>query len=293
MTTSTIIATFNCNIEKVWNIVTSLENYQWRSDLSKIEIINDTQFIEYTKDDYATTFTITLQEPCKRWEFNMENDNMKGHWTGIFTKVDNGTKITFVEEVSVKKPFLKLFIKSFLKKQQALYISDLHKILRCNDEGTRLTESSMNIQPTETDNRTVHIETASGQKVKNVPHIKAEFYMGFVANGKEDFVIFRSQDSFLQFYGIDNQFVAELRINYPNGDFRTFSFINSKNENALNRITMVTPYGQYTPMERDVISFEQLRSVVENYYKCPSSDEFIHKVPCVDTTEETKKYMGL
>lgn len=293
MTTSTITATFNHHIEKVWNIVTSLENYQWRSDLSRIEIINDTQFVEYTKDGYATTFTITATEPYKRWEFDIENDNMKGHWTGIFTKASEGTRIDFTEEVTVKKTIMKLFIKPFLKKQQTLYVSDLRKILQSKVENARLAESSMSIHPTETDHRTVSIETASGQQLKNVPHMKAEFYMGFVANGKEDFVIFSSHDGFLQFYGVDNQFVAEMRINYPNGDFRTFSFINPEKENALSRISLETPYGKYTPMEREIISFPQLRSVVENYYRYSSSEEFVRKVPCVDTTAETKKYMGL
>ena len=85
MAVSNIKATFQSDIQKVWEIVTSLENYSWRSDLNKIEIVNENQFIEYTKAGYATTFTITVKETCKRWEFDMENDNMIGHWTGIFT----------------------------------------------------------------------------------------------------------------------------------------------------------------------------------------------------------------
>lgn len=84
MSISSIKTVFHNDIKDVWNIVTSLQNYQWRSDLSKIEIINDNQFIEYTKDGYATTFTITVTKPFERWEFDMENDNMKGHWTVFF-----------------------------------------------------------------------------------------------------------------------------------------------------------------------------------------------------------------
>lgn len=36
------------------------------------------------RDGYATTFTITAMESCKRWEFDIENSNIKGHWTGLF-----------------------------------------------------------------------------------------------------------------------------------------------------------------------------------------------------------------
>ena len=129
MAISNIKAFISCDVKKVWDTVTSLDQYEWRSDLSKIEIINEKQFIEYTKDGFATTFTITVSDPCKRWEFDMENSNMKGHWTGIFIETDGQTEIYFTEEVTAKKFFMKPFVKSFLKKQQELYVSDLRKVL--------------------------------------------------------------------------------------------------------------------------------------------------------------------
>ena len=129
MTVSNIKATFQNDVQKLWETVTSLEEYAWRSDLSKIEILNEKQFIEYTKNGYATNFTITDVEPCKRWEFDMENDNMKGHWTGIFTQNGKQTEIDFTEDVTAKKAIMKPFVKAYLKKQQALYVSDLKKAL--------------------------------------------------------------------------------------------------------------------------------------------------------------------
>ena len=116
MAISNIKALFPCDVKKVWDTVTSLDQYEWRSDLSKIEIINEKQFVEYTKDGFATTFTITVSEPCKRWEFNMENSNMKGHWVGIFSEKDGQTEIDFTEDVTVKKLIMKPFVKGFLKK---------------------------------------------------------------------------------------------------------------------------------------------------------------------------------
>lgn len=129
MAISNIKAVFQQDIQKVWETVTSLNNYAWRSDLSKIEILNENQFVEYTKEGYATTFTITAVETCKRWEFDMENDNMKGHWIGIFTQKDGQTEIDFTENVAARKLFMRPFVKSFLKKQQTLYVSDLKKAL--------------------------------------------------------------------------------------------------------------------------------------------------------------------
>ena len=99
MAISNINAIINDDIHKVWDIVLAVDKYSvWRSDLSKTEIINEKQFIEYTKDGYATTFSITAVEPYKRWEFDMENSNMTGHWIGIFTAKGNETQIAYTGE---------------------------------------------------------------------------------------------------------------------------------------------------------------------------------------------------
>lgn len=129
MAVSKIKAVFNGNLQVVWDIVTSLDNYQWRSDLSRIEVVNENRFIEYTKDGYATTFTITASIPYERWEFDMENGNMAGHWIGVFKGKGGQTEIEFTEDVTAKKLILKPFVKGYLKKQQKQYILDLMKAL--------------------------------------------------------------------------------------------------------------------------------------------------------------------
>ena len=127
MATLTIKALIPCDIHKVWEIVTMVDNYTWRSDLRNTEVVDENQFIEYTKEGYPTTFTITAVEPYKRWEFDMENNNMKGHWVGVFTPRENETEITFTEHVTAKKIFMKPFVKIYLKKQQTQFVSDLKK----------------------------------------------------------------------------------------------------------------------------------------------------------------------
>lgn len=130
MTTSNIKAVFKSDIRKVWETVLAVENYKWRSDLNKVEVISEKQFIEYTKDGYPTTFTVTAVEPYKRWEFDMENTNMKGHWSGVFTSRGKETEIEFTEYVIAKKLFLKPFVKFYLKKQQKQFVADLEKELK-------------------------------------------------------------------------------------------------------------------------------------------------------------------
>ena len=128
MATSNIKALIPSELRQVWDFVLDIENYTaWRSDLSKTEVISDEQFIEYTKDGYPTTFTVTLVEPYRRWEFDMENSNMKGHWIGIFTAKADETEIDFTEQVEAKKLLMKPFVKSYLKKQQIQFVADIMK----------------------------------------------------------------------------------------------------------------------------------------------------------------------
>lgn len=128
MATSNIKALIPSELRQVWDFVLDIENYAaWRSDLSKTEVISDKQFIEYTKDGYPTTFTVTLVEPYRRWEFDMENSNMKGHWIGIFTAKADETEIDFTEFVETKKLLMKPFVRSYLKKQQIQFVADIMK----------------------------------------------------------------------------------------------------------------------------------------------------------------------
>ena len=77
MIRSNIKKQFSCDRNKLWNIITDNSNYAWRSDLSKIEIIDDTHFIEYTANNFPTYFTITAKEKLKEYKFDLENVNLK------------------------------------------------------------------------------------------------------------------------------------------------------------------------------------------------------------------------
>lgn len=131
MAVSTIKAEFQCEVEKVWELVTSLHKYSWRSDLDKIVVtVPEKEFEEYTKDGYVTRFKITAFDEYKNYEFDMENDNMQGHWTGKFSYKDGITIIEFTENVNAKKLIMKPFVGMYLKKQQAKYIQDLRNALK-------------------------------------------------------------------------------------------------------------------------------------------------------------------
>ncbi|GMA08129.1 polyketide cyclase [Tetragenococcus halophilus subsp. flandriensis] len=124
-----IKASFPYEIKQVWDIVSSFQECSWRSDVSKTVFLDDSTFIEYTKNGYETFFNITVIEPYKRIEFEMENSKMNGYWVGLFTQGSGKTEINFTENIHPKKIYLKPFVKTYLKRQQKNYVRDLRSTL--------------------------------------------------------------------------------------------------------------------------------------------------------------------
>ena len=147
--------------------------------------------------------------------------------------------------------------------------------------------------PTKNVHRAVDVQLPSGQIIENVLYRDIVPYIMMVEKGREDFLIMESQDGFFQFYGVDNQFVAEVRFNLPDGDFRTYSIIDQDKEHLTQRIQLTTPYGRYTPTEREVVSLELVKMVARKYYEHVSTEDFLSNIPCIETTEVTKRCMGL
>lgn len=128
MIKSNIKKEFSCDKDKLWNIITNNENYSWRSDLSRIEIVDDKHFIEFAKNNYPTYFTITSKKKLKEYKFDLENTNIKGRWTGLFNELPNGNiELDFTEEIVVNNLIMKLLAKKYLKSQQKRYLRDLEK----------------------------------------------------------------------------------------------------------------------------------------------------------------------
>lgn len=60
--------------ERVWQVVTSLEDTAWRSDLREVNDLGEGRFVEVTKEGVSTTFATTAWEPGRRWAFTLEKD---------------------------------------------------------------------------------------------------------------------------------------------------------------------------------------------------------------------------
>ena len=120
---------FPCSVRRVWQAVTDLSSTAWRSDLSRVEVLDETHFVEHTKSGYATNFTVTACQPLCRWAFTMENGNMSGSWEGIFEAAEGGTRLHCTETVNAKHWWMRPFVPGYLKRQQKLYLDDLRREL--------------------------------------------------------------------------------------------------------------------------------------------------------------------
>lgn len=129
MATSRVTEYFPCPVERVWQVVTDLSHTAWRSDLKRVEVLDEAHFVEYAKSGYTTNFTVTACEPLRRWVFTMENGNMSGSWEGIFETAEGGTRIHCTETVNAKHWWMRPFVPGYLKRQQRLYLDDLRKEL--------------------------------------------------------------------------------------------------------------------------------------------------------------------
>ena len=121
---------FGSSVDKVWGKVTDHQEISWRSDLSDCKV-DKGGFTEYSLNGIATRFTVTMCIPHQRYEMDLENKNLSGHWIGVFQMENGRVRVTFTEEITLKtkNPFSRLFAGSYLKKQQKRYFRDLKKAL--------------------------------------------------------------------------------------------------------------------------------------------------------------------
>ena len=152
MAASRVTVHFPCPVERVWQTVTDLMNTAWRGDLARVEILNETHFVEHTKSGYATNFTVTACEPLCRWAFTMENGSITeveildaSHETkqflrrtkrllttvvGIFETAEGGARLTCIETVNAKHWWMRPLVPGYLKRQQKRYLDDLRRELQ-------------------------------------------------------------------------------------------------------------------------------------------------------------------
>lgn len=129
MPTVTLKRAFRCDIADLWRLVTDLSCQSWRRGLAGVEVLSPGEFTERTSGGFVTRFTVTAREEHRRWEFDLENENICGHWSGVFTVRGPVCEFESTETIRVKRALMRPFARAYLRSQQRRYMADLQRAL--------------------------------------------------------------------------------------------------------------------------------------------------------------------
>ena len=118
---------FKSDVEKVFNVITNMKDCSWRSDLSKVECIDDGKYIEYNLKNHPTKIIVTEYLKNIQFEYDIQNEYYKGHWCGQFAPLKDGGCVMYLLFYFESVSFLGKFIN--VDKFEKRYIEDLKKEL--------------------------------------------------------------------------------------------------------------------------------------------------------------------
>ena len=118
---------FKSDIEKVFNVIANMKDCSWRSDLSKVECIDDGKYIEYNRKNHPTKILVTEYLKNIQFEYDIQNEYYKGHWCGQFAPLKDGGCVMYLLFYFESVSFLGKFIN--VDKFEKRYIEDLKKEL--------------------------------------------------------------------------------------------------------------------------------------------------------------------
>lgn len=118
---------FKSSVEEVFKIVSNMDDCSWRSDLSKVKKVDNHTYLEYDRKHNVTNINITNCRRNIQFEYDIQNNNYMGHWSGQFAPLKNGGcriyLVFYFEPCSILGKFINV------DKFEKRYIEDLRKKL--------------------------------------------------------------------------------------------------------------------------------------------------------------------
>ena len=131
MRESNILANLKSSPRSIWEIIINNEDYFWRSDLEKIEIVDETKFIEYHKSGNKTVFIVVDKIPYEEYRLNIFHDKFTGERILRLEEEKDGTNLELSEKIEMNDKLTELlsYMSMNIKMEQKIYIRDLKKKL--------------------------------------------------------------------------------------------------------------------------------------------------------------------
>lgn len=128
---------FQTDLDILWDVITNNNDYSWRSNIKEIKVLDDKRFVEIDHEGVETVFTIITFDENKKYEIDYENEDLKGHWVGLFYLTSQGAELDMVEDVEAKNALLSLFVPKTLKQMREVYIEDIQRavVAKMNQRG--------------------------------------------------------------------------------------------------------------------------------------------------------------
>lgn len=126
----------SADVQKVFEIVTNLDQQNWRSDVGELTILDSTLgsevWVETPKQGPKIKFRTKVKNAPELFVIEIiDNEGFGGMWTGKFSAIEAGrTKIEFTEQVSMNgfMPKLMSYLFFDIKKNVQRYIADLKQV---------------------------------------------------------------------------------------------------------------------------------------------------------------------
>ena len=128
----------NAPAEKVWQVVTDRAKFpEWQTNLTRIELIDNKNWIEYPKDSpEPLRFILAKDERPTRMEFAYRmGDSFDGKWTGDVTPTAGGMRLKTVDGYVAKGWMTKILIGTFFDLDK--FAKDWNKRLKERVEKTQ------------------------------------------------------------------------------------------------------------------------------------------------------------
>jgi uncharacterized protein YndB with AHSA1/START domain len=106
----------DASAEDLWRVITDKSRYtEWQTDLERVEIIDDANWVEYPKSaPEPLRFTLVDDSRPSRMEFSYTmGDAIHGHWTGDVTPTATGVKLRTVDSYKADGSIMKIVMGAF------------------------------------------------------------------------------------------------------------------------------------------------------------------------------------